>query len=147
MQRERGEENAQPFFTSLLYYTNVIKKGSLSKFGKFFWRIIFRGIWGGVFLSRLCMAFINDDEQSASVSGCFRGLSFENSEHFFDGEFSAARHAVVSDFMVVKDFSGRAIRAVNALVFWFEHFLSLSFKSQISFRFSRIFIGSIRAGC
>ena len=34
LQRERGEENAQPFFTSLLIYTNVIKKGSQSSLVK-----------------------------------------------------------------------------------------------------------------
>jgi len=34
LQRERGEENAQPFVTSLLLYTGVIKKGSQSRFGK-----------------------------------------------------------------------------------------------------------------
>jgi len=125
----------------------LLKKVRCRSSENYLCRIIFRGIWGGVFLSRMRMAFINDDEQSAFVSGYLRGLPFEDNKHFFDGEFSAASHAVVSDFMVVKDFSGRAIRAVNALVFWFEHFLSLSFKSEIRFRFSRIFIGSIRAGC
>ena len=70
---------------------------------------------------------IKNCEKLSLLRNYLAGLLFEDSKHFFDGEFSAASHAVVSDFMVVKDFSGRAIRAVNALVFWFEHFLSLSF--------------------
>jgi len=115
-------------FLRLYYSIPMLLKKVRCRSSENFFAVLFSGGFGAwFFLSRLFMAFINDYEESASVSGCFRGLSFENSEHFFDGEFSAARHAVVSDFMVVKDFSGRAIRAVNALVFWFEHFLSLSF--------------------
>jgi len=89
---------------------------------------------GGIFVRGLFIrpfhlhtATIKDFEQSASLRGYLRGLPFENNEHFFDGELSAARHAVVADFMVKKDFAGRAIRAVYTLVFWFKHFLSLSF--------------------
>jgi hypothetical protein len=76
---------------------------------------------------------MKDCEQSASVRGYLGGLPFENNEHFFDGELSAARHAVVADFMVKKDSTGRAIWAVYALVFGFKHFLSLSFSVNITF--------------
>ncbi len=64
------------------------------------------------------------------MRGYLRGLPFENNEHFFDGELSAARHAVVSDFMVKKDSTGRAIWAVYALVFGFKHFSMPVFLSQ-----------------
>lgn len=67
-------------------------------------------------------AAINDCEQSSPVRGYLRGLPFENNEHFFDGELSAASHAVVSDFMVKKDSPGWAIWAIYALVFWLKHF-------------------------
>ncbi len=56
------------------------------------------------------------------VRGYLAGLLFENNEHFFDGKLSAARHAVIADFMVKKDSAGWAIWAVYALVLWFKHF-------------------------
>jgi hypothetical protein len=75
-------------------------------------------------------ASIKDCEQSSFVRRYVTGLVFENNEHFFDGELSAARHAVVADFMVKKDSTGRAIWTVYALVFGFKHFSMPVFLSQ-----------------
>ncbi len=75
-------------------------------------------------------AAMKDCAQSMFVRCYFAGLPFENNEHFFYGELSAASHAVVADFMVEKDSTGWAIWAVYALVFWLKHFSMPVFLSQ-----------------
>ena len=135
MQRERGEENAQPFFTSLFIYTYVTIKGSQSSFGKliisdFYFNREFLGV--GFLFNRHHQhtAAMKYCEKLALLRNYLAGLAFENNEHFFDGELSAASHAVVADFMVKKDSTGWAIWAIYALVFRLKHFSMPVFLSQ-----------------